>query len=603
MVNSLPVVLASDQSAIPVSVNDFPAVVSVKASAASGLTINGDVNVTEVGGSSVTLGQKTSALSVPVVLPSDQTINVGSITVGTIDVVIPAIVVTGSINSITNSVQIELTGRSGLGVLLAGTWDASVSAELSSDNATTWQDTTLVSTIPGGPVVLASSTQGNGLYRIGNLDGITHARIRPQIYSSGTVEVTLTATQAASPVAQTLVALDQTSPSVAGFSRLRVASPFALFDSQHVLDSQPFSWETNTALGGVATFLPNEASMSLTVGPSSGSLCQRRSRERFRYQAARSHQVISTGVLGSSTLNVVQKIGYYDNLNGVYFQQSEFGLAVVLRSSTSGSPIETLVNQSDWNVDSFDGTGPSGIQLDPTKANIFYIEFEWLGAGVVRMGFSVNGVIYICHRFLNTNDIDSVYMGSGSLPCTYEIFTIGPIVGTVLMKQICTSVLSEGGQPLVPFRATAGTGTTPVVVGTGQHPIIIIRPSLLFNGITNRAHVYPYAIDIVPLGNQPIQVQAVFNPTIIGTPTWVSTSSFSGIEYTTTSGLTISGGVPVVSIFANSGEVRHQALDNTTPHALVLDSTGTIQTTLAIVGTSLEGETPVCGSINWKEIH
>jgi hypothetical protein len=73
------------------------------------------------------------------------------------------------------------------------------------------------------------------------------------------------------------------------------------------------------------------------------------------------------------------------------------------------------VNQSSWNGDKLDGTGPSGLTLDPTKAQILWMDFEWLGVGSVRCGFIINGVFYVCHTFNNANLITSVYMTTATL--------------------------------------------------------------------------------------------------------------------------------------------------------------------------------------------
>jgi hypothetical protein len=92
MAASLPVVIASNQGNVPVSVQNFPATQTVSGTVAvsnfpgtqavSGtVTVNQGtsqwvVNLDQVNGSTVSLGQKTMANSFPVVLPSDQTVAV-----------------------------------------------------------------------------------------------------------------------------------------------------------------------------------------------------------------------------------------------------------------------------------------------------------------------------------------------------------------------------------------------------------------------------------------------------------------------------------------------------------------------------------------------
>ena len=588
-------------SGLTLNVTDITPVTCVQPNPA---LLNATVNIGQFGGTPVTIGQKLAAQSIPVVLASDQTITVGAITVGTLDVTVPPVIVTGSISSAGQTVVIELDGRQGLALQIAGTWSGVLNAQVSSDNAATWRQTSLLVVIPGGSPIESDDISGNNLYRINELDGITHVQVIAISMTSGTASITLTATAAPSHIDRSIISLDQSSPTVAGFSRLRVANPFALFDSQHTLDTQPLTWDSNLTLGGTAAWLPNEAAMLLTISSSAGSISQRRTKERFRYQAGKSQQILATGVLGTATANVLQKIGYYDNLNGVYFQLSSTGLSVVMRTSTSGSPVESVVPQSQWNVDSFDGTGPSGIAIDPTKSNIFFMELEWLGVGAVRMGFSVDGILYVCHVFENTNVIPSVYIGTGSLPITYEILATSNTAGGISMKQICTSVVSEGGQPLTPLFFTAGTGTTPTQVkADANYNIVLFRPSLTYQAFTNNAQFYPYAFDVITTGTVPVFVQAILNPTITGSPVWTPyNTGVSGAEYSITSGVTITGGMPVFSLYIQPGIAYHRDVPSTT-FPLSVSGNGTVQNVVAFVGTGFSDISPVYGTVSWKEFH
>lgn len=77
--------------------------------------------------------------------------------------------------------------------------------------------------------------------------------------------------------------------------------------------------------------------------------------------------------------------------------------------------------QSAWNVDKLDGTGASGITVDPTKSQIFVFDFEWLGVGRVRTGLVVDGKIYYFHYFSHANVTNVVYMSTPNLPLRYEL--------------------------------------------------------------------------------------------------------------------------------------------------------------------------------------
>ena len=79
------------------------------------------------------------------------------------------------------------------------------------------------------------------------------------------------------------------------------------------------------------------------------------------------------------------------------------------------------VKQDQWNLDKFDGTGPSGHVFDPSKMQMTYIDYSWYGAGTIRYGFrGQNGKITWCHEISNNNNNLAAYQRSGNLPARYE---------------------------------------------------------------------------------------------------------------------------------------------------------------------------------------
>ena len=93
--------------------------------------------------------------------------------------------------------------------------------------------------------------------------------------------------------------------------------------------------------------------------------------------------------------------------------------------------VETEWNQSDWNIDRCDGTGKSGYTLDPTKMQMFYMDYSWYGAGFIRWGFrALDGDIIYAHKIPNNNQNTEAYMRSGNLPARYEVNTIPPATVT-----------------------------------------------------------------------------------------------------------------------------------------------------------------------------
>ena len=100
--------------------------------------------------------------------------------------------------------------------------------------------------------------------------------------------------------------------------------------------------------------------------------------------------------------------GAFDASDGYFFALVENNLQVRHRFTIDGNATtDMIVNQSDWNIDTLDGTGggrnPSGMGLDPTKINLYWIDYQFLGGGRTRWGVYYNGERVICHEMVSTN--------------------------------------------------------------------------------------------------------------------------------------------------------------------------------------------------------
>ena len=323
------------------------------------------------------------------------------------------------------------------------------------------------------------------------------------------------------------------------FGRLRVSNPFTLFDSAHQYDASPLFWNTKVTGGATVVHLPLESAVRLNCGTARGDEAIYQTKQYIRYQPGKGQQVTVTGVLGTRITNVRQRIGYFDDNNGLFFQQND-QMAVVRRSSVSGQVTDEVVPQANWNIAKLDGS--KGILLDPSNVQIFLIDFQWLGAGRARFGFFIGGKPVFCHEFEAANILKNVYMVTGNLPVRYEIENLGVPPRAPFMKAICTAVSSEGGfDKEKAVTHGANIGTTGISVTT-RRPILSIRPKATFNSLVNRGTVVPINYNIVAVGSDPLFFELVYNGTLGGVAaSWTSLddSSLSELDKAST---TITGG-------------------------------------------------------------
>ena len=331
------------------------------------------------------------------------------------------------------------------------------------------------------------------------------------------------------------------------FGRIRVSQPYTLFDSQSRYEADP-QFDTTTSGTGSATYASNEAAVNMAVTAGGVGSVVKQTYRVFPYQPGKGLLVLATFVMDSSlNAGLTQRVGYYNTDNGVFFQKVDGVYSFVLRSNsipTPGTPSDVrTVNQSSWNGDKLDGTGDSGYTLDPSKAQILWMDFEWLGVGSVRCGFIIDGQYIVCHTFENANNVATVYMSTATLPVRYEIVSSVAVAGT--LKQICASVVSEGGYEQYSFghiaRRTAILGT----IGSTFLPIVSIRLKSTRLG----AVVLPQRVQVLPTTSQNYEVALVKNPTLTGA-SWVATTS-NNVEMDVSS-TAVTGGTIVQTDYVTS---------------------------------------------------
>jgi hypothetical protein len=342
------------------------------------------------------------------------------------------------------------------------------------------------------------------------------------------------------------------------FGRLRTSSPLTLFDSSHRFADNGL-WATSTATSGAAVFNASQGLVDLNVTAVSGSSVLRETIKVFSYQPGKSLLVLNTFVMSSAKTGLTQRVGYYGTENGYYLEQVNNTVQFVERSSVTGSIVNTPALRSAWNGDKLDGTGPSGFTLDLTKAQILWADFEWLGVGSVRIGFVINGQFIVCHTFHHANLITSTYITTASLPLRYEIFNTAGTSGASTLKQICSTVISEGGYELRGVQQAASIPITVprtfAIAGT-YYPIISIR----LKATRLDAIVIVTAISLLGTGNgKSYQWRVVATATTTG-GLWVDAGANSAVEYNLT-GTSATGGRILASGFVNSSNQGSPAIN------------------------------------------
>jgi hypothetical protein len=430
----------------------------------------------------------------------------------------------------------------------------------------------------------------------------------------------------------TYVTINPDTTSQDAFGRQRVAEPFTLGDYKHIYGLNVDFIDSVSGAGSSVSFQANQACARISTGIESTAYSIHQTRAYHHYQPGKSQLIFSSFNFYAPQQNATKRTGYFDDRDGIYFEQ--VGLSTsnginpgigthnwVIRTYTSGIATETRIPQSQWNKDKCDGTGVSGFNLDITKTQLAFIDFQWLGVGRVRCGFAHDGKLIVAHEFLHSNNLDKVYISNPNLPVRCEVRNTGVGVGAS-MDQICSTVASEGGysESGIDFSHTmVTTRTTPTPAGT-EFPLMAFRLKNSFNTLPNRVSVRLNNISLYAETNSIVfKIVRLPGNSYIGLTTlgqgtvWTSEGTNSAVEYCLNATVYddgdefVSGFVPSgasqnslspVSLSGVTGakkNVIRQNIDSTDSEIYAI-----IVRTITTTGNSVA---QVAASIQWREIY
>lgn len=391
------------------------------------------------------------------------------------------------------------------------------------------------------------------------------------------------------------------------FNKERVALPVTLLDSQAQYDRTELLFNEKTELGGTIDHNAEASTVLLSTSSQSGSLAMRQSKRYFRYYPGKSQMILMSFTPDKPKYNVYQEYGYGDDKDGIFFVVDQETLFMVRRSSSLGTISEERISQTEWNMDTLDGKGTSGITFNPGESQALVIDLNWLGVGLVRIGFNIDGVTHFCHGFRHANRAKSTYMSTANLPVRWKLWNKGPTLSGGKIEAISCSISSEIGASdpsSYPFSISNETFLG-ITVDEDETPLLAIRPKLLFKGITNRVTIIPTSFES-RASPDPMLIRAYYNAEING-GLWESISPESAVESNSVIG-SFSGGILVFETFVpgsgSSSQIRPSIGSDQflSPLALTLDIDGLNPDSLLVTGQTVPGEQTIGWQIiSWRE--
>ena len=324
-------------------------------------------------------------------------------------------------------------------------------------------------------------------------------------------------------------------PDKTAFGRIRTANIRLLGEFRNQYGTMgPVEIVTKFENGGDQTINLPKAHTLITVTDADGSRALRQSRKYHQYVPGTTNTVFLSFKMDERKSNLQQMVGVFDDLNGIFFRMNGNIPEMVIRKAGID---DQVIEQKDWNVDKLDGTGESGIEMDFTKIHIFLCDYQWLGSGRVRVGFSIDGRAYYVHYFNNANIKIEPYMFQPSLPARWELRNDGPTESSSEFMCISYGIYAEGVDVDTGFDNSVSNGSNGVTLGANVDSvkgILAIRLKNTVNGQPNRAFARLKDWQVLTTLTAQYKVMILQGiDDLQGTPTWLPASPTGWCEYTT----------------------------------------------------------------------
>lgn len=200
---------------------------------------------------------------------------------------------------------------------------------------------------------------------------------------------------------------------------------------------------------------------------------------------------------------------------------------------------DTFIAKSSWNVDKLDGTGRSGITLNPLTGNVYRFDIQYLGYGALVFRVEIvptngNSPTFVpVHIIRYPNSYTTPSLTNPSFPFTATNYNAGSTTDTTL-KVGSVSAGVEGQinytGPRFGYRQSSASVSNTLV------PLFTVRNDLVHNGRANQTVVRVQTMTGAMKHNFSGEVYLIRDATLTGTPDFVAHDTYSctSVDYSAT---------------------------------------------------------------------
>jgi hypothetical protein len=335
------------------------------------------------------------------------------------------------------------------------------------------------------------------------------------------------------------------------FGSLKTESERQLGVYEASLDTYDDLFTIDLATGGTSTYDAVKSSVVLATTTDSGSRCTRTTNRYHYYLPGTSNLArisVACGDIGKTGNK--RRWGCYDDSDGIFFELNGTEVRVVIRSSTSGSIVDTPVPRAAW-TDKMDGTGLSGFNLDVTKVNNYWADYTFSGAGRVRFGvYEPNGARLVAYTIQTGNVYPYPSIRTATLPLRTENLNTSATGSSSELREVVMSVATEADPIDYTFWRSADMEVYGVTTTTDTH-LISMQSIPTINGKHNAVQAYPEVLSVVAIGGA--VAVTLWQTVEITSPSWVIGSGNTSILGSAAGTINLTGARKFATFFVAEG--------------------------------------------------
>lgn len=264
----------------------------------------------------------------------------------------------------------------------------------------------------------------------------------------------------------------------------------------------------------------------------------------------------------------------------------------------SNAATDTWITQANWNGDTMDGNGASGMTLDQTKGNVYQIRYQWLGFGKIQffIEHDEDGLFELVHeiKYTNTSILPSVQ--NPTLPFCMMVQNTSNTTDLVMFSSSMAGFTEGRSIEVHPVRFSISAEDTDIDEATLQ-PILSIRNNVIFASSENRTRMkLQFTVAATSAGNKPVTIHFHKNVDLTST-SWVAINGGNSVISYDISATAVSGGVDQFEFVLNSSD---RQFINLIEDVFLLNP-GDVLTAAAIQNSAGTNST-VDISFNWVEL-